>query len=105
VTVLSTVPAVTVEVCGDLDLPTVARVREQLDDALSCRPTRLVVDLSRCGFVDASALAMLLEVHRRMARTGGVLTLAGCSTRVLRLLSLTGLKRVFDLADEPAAPA
>jgi anti-anti-sigma regulatory factor len=41
---------------------------------------------------------MLLEAHRRLARCGGVLTLRGCSPRVLRLLSLTGLRRVFDLA-------
>jgi anti-anti-sigma factor len=89
---------VVVEVVGDLDLGSVARVRETLHDALSVRPGQLVVDLSRCGFVDASALAMLLDVHRRAWRSGGVLTLRGCSPRVLRLLSLTGLRRVFDLA-------
>jgi hypothetical protein len=33
-----------------------------------------------------------------MSRTAGVLTLQGCCPRVLRLLSLTGLRRVFDLA-------
>lgn len=90
---------VVVEVVGDLDLASVARVRETLHDALSVRPERLVVDLRDCGFVDASALAMLLDVHRRACRTGGVLTLRGCSPRVLRLLSLTGLRRVFDLED------
>jgi anti-anti-sigma factor len=90
---------VTVEVVGDLDLGSVARVRETLHDALSVRPSRLVVDLSRCDFVDASALAMLLDVHRRTWRSGGVLTLRGCSDRVLRLLSLTGLRRVFELED------
>lgn len=90
---------VTVEVVGDLDLSSVARVRETLHDALSVKPGRLVVDLDRCSFVDASALAMLVDVHRRAWRTGGVLTLKGCSPRVLRLLSLTGLRRVFDLED------
>ena len=88
---------VTVEVVGDLDLGSVARVRETLHDALSVRPAQLVVDLSRCDFVDASALTMLLDVHRRVCRGGGVLTLRGCCPRVLRLLSLTGLRRVFDL--------
>ncbi len=90
---------VVVEVVGDLDLASVARVRETLHDALSVRPEQLVVDLHDCAFVDASALAMLLDVHRRACRAGGVLTLRGCSPRVLRLLSLTGLRRVFDLED------
>ena len=89
--------AVTVPICGALDVSTVARVREALDEAVGRRPPRLVVDLTDCPFVDASALAMLLEAHRRLARCGGVLTLRGCSPRVLRLLSLTGLRRVFDL--------
>ncbi len=91
-------PAVAVAVVGELDLSSLPRVRAQIDDALSSRPEQLVVDLSACPFVDASALAMLLDVHRRVCRVGGTLTLRGCSPRVLRLLSLTGLRRVFDLA-------
>ena len=90
-------PALTVAVHGALDGTSVARVRESLDAAVGVRPPQLVVDLTDCPFVDASALAVLLETHRRLARCGSVLTLHGCSPRVLRLLSLTGLRRVFDL--------
>jgi anti-anti-sigma factor len=86
-----------VEVVGDLDLSSVARTREQLHAALAEAPEQLVVDLSGCTFVDASALSMLVDVHRRACRSGGLLTLRGCSPRVLRLLSLTGLRRVFDV--------
>ena len=89
---------VTVAVTGALDVATLPRVREQFEQALAGRPGRVVVDLSSCTFVDASALALLLDVHRRLSRTGAVLTLRGSSPRVLRLLSLTGLRRVFDLA-------
>ena len=93
-------PAVVeVVVEGELDAGSVSRVRDTLHDALAMRPARLVVDLSACPFVDACALTMLLDVHRRAWRAGGLLTLRGCSPRVLRLLSLTGLRRVFDLAE------
>ena len=91
-------PTVTVAVHGALDVTTLPRVREELEQALAARPGRLVVDLSDCTFVDASALAVLLELHRSLSRAGGVLTLRGACPRVLRLLSLTGLRRVFDLA-------
>ena len=98
--VAAAAPAVVVvEVVGDLNLASTARVRETLHDALRVKPSRLVVDLSRCGFVDANALSMLVDVHRRAWRAGGVLTLRGCSPRVLRLLSLTGLRRVFEIED------
>jgi anti-anti-sigma factor len=91
-------PTTTVTVSGALDVATLPRVRDELERALAGRPGRLVVDLSACTFVDASALAALLDLHRRSSRAGGVLTLRGCCPRVLRLLSLTGLRRVFDLA-------
>jgi len=91
-------PAAAVDVVGVLDLSSLPRVRAQIDEALVARPERLVVDLSACPFVDASALSMLLDAHRRARRAGGSLTLRGCSPRVLRLLALTGLRGVFDLA-------
>ena len=98
--VLSRPVVVRVVVDGELDVNSVDRVRETLHDALSVRPGRLVVDLSPCPFVDACALTMLLDVHRRAWRQGGMLTLSGCSPRVLRLILLTGLRGVFDITED-----
>lgn len=86
-----------VPVTGDLDLATVARVRVRLDEALARRPRSLVVDLSRCSFVDATALTMLLEVHRACCRLGLDFALSGAGPRIQRVLSLTGLRGVFTL--------
>ena len=68
------------------------------------RPGPQVVVVEVQGDLDAARVPRvraLLEVHRRLARVGALLTLRGCSPRVVRLLSLTGLQRVFDL--EPAS--
>ena len=86
---------------GPLDATTIARFEEQLDRAQAARPERVVVDLAGCSFVDARALTALLEGHRRARRYGGVLVLAGCAPRLLRLLLLTGLRGVFDLEPSP----
>lgn len=88
---------VVVLVEDDLDLAGLPRVRETLGDVLSLRPPTVIVDLSGCGFVDAAGLNMLLAAHRRAWRVGSRLRLRGCSPRILRLLSLTGLHRVFDV--------
>jgi anti-anti-sigma factor len=88
---------VVVDVHGDLDRNALPQVVEQLEGALSARPAEVVVDLEDCPFVDATSLAALVDTHRRVRREGGVLTLAHCSPRVLRLLTLTGLRRVFDV--------
>jgi ABC-type transporter Mla MlaB component len=60
-----------VAVQGPLEVGTVPRVREQLAEALAARPARLVVDLADCPFVDACALTMLLDLHRRCCRAAG----------------------------------
>ena len=88
---------ITVEVEGDLDKDVLPQVVEQLDQALAARPAEVVVDLQDCPFVDATGLAALVDAHRSAARRGARLILANCSPRVLRLLSLTGLRRVFSL--------
>ena len=92
---------VLLEVDGPLDATTIAGFEEQLDRAQAARPERVVVDLAGCSFVDARALTALLEGHRRARRYGGVLVLAGCAPRLLRLLLLTGLRGVFDLEPSP----
>jgi len=101
-TVLSTAPTyypdtdeVVLHVPCELDGATLPRTRAELDEVLGQRPARVVVDLTGCPFLDAAALGVLLEAHRTASRYGGELELRGCSARVLRLLSLTGLGRVF----------
>jgi len=101
-TVLSKAPTyrgdtdeVVLRVPCELDVATLPRTRAQLDEVLAQRPARVVVDLSGCPFLDAAAMGVLLEAHRTTLRYGGELELRGCSARVLRLLSLTGLGRVF----------
>lgn len=90
--------AIAVKIAGDMDISTVPRLREELGGAVAARPDTVVVDLSACPFVDATAMTLLLETHRQACRSGVRLCLQGCSPRVLRLLSLTKLRGVFDLA-------
>ena len=84
----------------ELDIATLPQLRAQLEDALSVRPGRLVLDLTRCGFLDAQAMTVMLDVHKQAWRQGGRLVLRGCSEQCLRLLALAGLVGVFEL--EPA---
>lgn len=90
-------PLAQLAVAGELDARSLPRFSASLQQVLAGHPDRLVLDLSDCSFVDAAALSVLLEAHRTTARYGGELVLAGCTPRVLRLLSLTGLGRVFTL--------
>ncbi len=76
------------EISGELDLSVV----RQLEAALGAVESgTLIVDLSRCEFIDSGAIAVLLLTHQRLAGLGGGLMVAGPTDKVRRVLSVTGL--------------
>ena len=89
----------TLELCEELDISTVPRLREQLAEAVDVRPREVVVDLSRCGFLDSQALVPLLDAHRAAHRAGVAFGLRGLSPQAHRLLAVAGLEGVFDVLD------
>ncbi|MDY0810868.1 STAS domain-containing protein [Kitasatospora purpeofusca] len=86
-----------VQVEGELDIATRDQLRRRLKRALvrRGRHARLVVDLSRLGFCDASGLAALLDAHATALEHQGQLRLAIPEGRVLRVFRLTDLDRVL----------
>ena len=68
---------------------------------LLCRPTlrTLVVDLSEVEFCDSSGLSALLIAERQMRQHGGEVKLAGVHKKVLSLLKISQLDKVFPVFD------
>jgi len=81
------------ELAGELDLASAPALREQLLGLLRRGSSRLVLDLSRVSFCDASGLAVLVGTGRRARLLGGFQRLAAVSPHVARVLNLTGLRR------------
>jgi len=81
------------ELSGDLDLASAPGLREQLLGLLRPGTSRLVLDLSRVSFCDASGLAVLVGASHRARMLGGFLRLAAVSPATERVLQLTGLDR------------
>ncbi|MFD9126361.1 STAS domain-containing protein [Kitasatospora sp. NPDC059571] len=91
VSVLRSVPArrATVHVAGDIDLDSVAPLREALDLCLRDGIRTVRVDVRGVTFCDVTGLNVLLSAARRAASAGGTLTLWQPSPQVVRLLELT----------------
>jgi anti-sigma B factor antagonist len=53
---------------GELDIATAPRLLSVLNKAVQEVLHSLVVDLSDCGFMDSTGLALLINAHRRLAR-------------------------------------
>jgi anti-anti-sigma factor len=83
------------ELAGELDIASASALRERLLSLLRPGSSRLVIDLSKVTFCDASGLAVLVNTGRRARLLGGFLHLAAVSPQVGQVLNVTGLRRQF----------
>lgn len=88
-----------VTVSGEVDMYTAPRLKECLVDLVDGGARRIVVDLSAVTFIDSTALGVLIGGVRRLHGTGGAMALVVTSRPVERVLSITGLDRVFSIHD------
>jgi anti-sigma B factor antagonist len=84
-------------VAGEIDIATVAQLRERLFAlAESGRP--LVADLDRVSFIDAVGLGALAGAARRAAEHGASLQVVCAQPQIWRLFRVTGLDGRIPLA-------
>jgi anti-anti-sigma factor len=84
-----------VTLAGLADLSTLLDLHLALREAATSGPARLLVDLDKLTFMDATTLGALVDAHRRVSAAGGTLQVR-CQTRHRRLLTLTGLGGLLD---------
>jgi anti-sigma B factor antagonist len=84
-----------VSVTGEIDAFTSPALEQELDWVLADGASNGVVDLGNVGFMDSTALRVLLKALPRFARRGGKLVLVTEDRRILRTLEITGLDMKF----------
>jgi anti-sigma B factor antagonist len=92
---------VVVTVAGEVDIATVARLRERLA-ALAAGGLPLVADLDQVSFIDATGLGALAGAARRAAAHGASLHVVCARPQTRRLFRVTGLDRQIPLARDLA---
>lgn len=96
-----------VHVGGEIDVYTAPVLRERLDEHISEGRHQLVVDLEGVTFMDSTGLGVLVGRLKLVRVKGGTLRLACSSERILKVFSITGLDKVFQIfpsVDEALAP-
>lgn len=89
-----------VEVCiTEFDLACLPATGAVFDRLLTLHPAQVVVDLSGCRHIDAAAIGLLLDVHRRLARADGVLTVRNPNPRIRRILHTARLDQILPVVD------
>ena len=81
--------------CGELDVSTVATVRDVLEQECARQPSRIVVDLALVDFVDSSALHAFVVANQRLEEHGGSLRITGVNDVIRRTFEIVRLDEVF----------
>lgn len=88
-----------VRVAGELDLHTSPQLRDHVLSMLGEEQgARIALDLTDVGFLDSSSLGMLVTLLKRIKERDGDLRLVGVGGSPMKVFTLTGLDRVFEIA-------
>jgi anti-sigma B factor antagonist len=81
---------------GEVDLSNAAGLQAEVFEAIDTGATRVIVDLSECGFLDSTALLALVRGNKRLEDTR-CLVLIISTPPLLKLFEITGLARAFEV--------
>ncbi len=71
-------------------------MKKRLFDNIHLSKKKIIVDISRCDFVDSSFLGALVISLKRTRETGGNIKIVTGSSIVKETLHITGFLRVFE---------
>jgi anti-anti-sigma factor len=95
--------AVRVSPVGELDVATIAHVREHLGEAMTSGAGRVILDLRETTFLDSSALHLAVETHDWATRSGAEFAIIPGPPAVQRAFDVTGLSARLPFVDVPRA--
>ena len=82
---------------GELDHHTAAKLRDEIDEAMTAFKCRhLVLDLKRVSFMDSSGIGVVFGRYKKVKKMGGTLFLTGCSDYIEKILHMAGVFTVIE---------
>ena len=97
-----TAGGVTIRVSGELDLATSPILADRLAAEIAAGTGDVTVALGGVGFLDSTALRVLVTAHRDLAAADRRLQLTEPRASTLRVLEIAGLLAMFGFGDQPA---
>ena len=87
-----------VEICGEIDIHSAPRLRNELLRVVRRHGPRLALDLAGVTFLDCAGVNVLLATRRRARLEDGWVRVTQASPRARRTISPLGLQEVFGLS-------
>ena len=86
-----------VDVKGEIDVYTAPKLREKLIELVSEGSYDVVVNLEGVDFLDSTGLGVLVGALKRVKAHDGSLALVCTQDKILKILKITGLTKVFPI--------
>ena len=87
-----------VEICGEIDIQSAPRLRDELLRVVRRHGPQLPLDLTGVTFLDCAGINVLLATRRRARLEDGWIRVTRASPPARRTISLLGLQEAFALA-------
>jgi anti-anti-sigma factor len=79
---------------GELDMNTAVELERELEGPVGAAKAPLLIDLSRCEFIDSTGIALIVRAWQALDRDGRF-ALCGVGDQVKRVLDITGLEETI----------
>ncbi len=79
---------------GELDMNTAAELERQLEAPLATSDSTLLIDLSRCEFIDSTGIALIVRAWQKLDDR---FSICGVGDQVKRVLDVTGLEATIPI--------
>lgn len=90
-----------VSIYGELDLSNADYCRRDIEQKMKDYKTKhLLFDLGEVMFMDSSGLGVILGRYRKVSENGGKVIIACASSKIIRLLELSGLTRLIPICPD-----
>jgi anti-sigma B factor antagonist len=76
--------------------PDAAALNQKIHDLVAAGTRNVILDLRQMQFMNSSGLGLLISGASTLKSAGGALKLAGASEKILALIKITRLEKVFE---------
>jgi anti-sigma B factor antagonist len=84
-------------ITGEINITGVAELRGIFEGLVKSGSKKVMVDLAALEYIDSSGLAVMIELHQRLVKGGGVLKLCGLNQRINGIFEVTKLNSIFQI--------
>ena len=88
---------VVIEMSGDIDSNSAPAAQQKVMSEGVKPGAKVILEMSRVGYMSSAGLRMLLYIYRQMASSGGSVGIVGLSEDIQDTMSLTGFLGFFKL--------